>query len=120
MIVDFKATAKYTDSLDIEDPGNTCIKCTNDDWSEYYLIIKTVRAVSHILEYGPIAPDINTLIEDFCVKYRKVKFNEKQIYKVISRFLNDEKKSVSDAYIDDAQNALEDIPEISILFNNIC
>lgn len=119
MIIDFEVKQTFNQQLDIEDPGNCCIKCENDAWMTYYLVIKTIRGRSFCFEYGPIAPDTDELSEDFYVKYSSMKFNEKKLFGKISGFLNDPKKEISSAVDDLAENAYDDFPEVVELFQKI-
>ena len=119
MIIDFEVKQTFNQQVDIVDPGNCCIKCSNESWVSYYLIIKTIRGISHIVEFGPIAPDIVELIPDFYVKYSQIKFNEKKIFGKLSGFLNDPKKEISSVEEDFVEDALDEIPEIAELFLNL-
>ena len=119
MIIDFEGKCTFNQQIDIVDPGNCCIKCSNDDWVSYYLIIKTIRGISHIFEFGPIAPDIVDLLPDFYVRYSRIKFNEKKIFGKLSGFLNDPKKEISSVEEDFVEDALDELPDMAELFLNL-
>lgn len=119
MIIDFEAKQTFNQQLDIPDPGNCCIKCTTENWLNYYLVLKSIRGRVFCLEYGPISPDSTDLVADFYVKYSILKFDEKKIFKKISSFLNDTYKEICTAQIDLDENAFDDFPEVIDAFRNI-
>lgn len=119
MVIDFEINRTFNQQLDLVDPGNCCIKCEDEDWLIYYLIIKTIRGRAFCLEYGPIAPDSADLINNFYTKFSVTKFDEKKLFNKISGFLNDPKKKISSAKDDCLENALDDFPEIVELFQKI-
>lgn len=116
MTIDFEVNKTFNQHLDIEDPGNCCIRCEDLDWNNHYLVIKTIRGMSYCLEYGPIAVEADTLAENFTVKFSMLKFNEKKLFGKISNFLNDPKKQITSAILDVDENAFDDFPDVIDLY----
>ena len=65
--------------------GNTALKCTNKQMDDYYLIVKTVFGKTHFIKFGPVCPDIDALLEDFSVSYKKMDYKETKIYNEIEK-----------------------------------
>ena len=116
----YDGTAQFNEEIEVEDIGNCCVRASNGEWCTFYLIIKTIRGQSYCLEYGPVVPDLPLLPKNFYVNYSIIKFNEKTLYKKIFGFLNDPKKQIVDAEVEeDSFNAEEDFHNIFELFNKI-
>lgn len=120
MLVEYRGSTSFEQELDIVDIGNCCIKATSSDWSEYYLLTKSVRGITYCLEFGPIFPDLPTGIDqEFKVELTQMKFNEKKLNRKFFQFLNDYKKKITEAEESDAFIAGEDFPDIIAAFNAI-
>jgi len=118
MIFDFDLREQYAQSLTIADFGNTCIQGIDGEGNEHYLILKTVMGKTHILEFGPICPDIEMLVPTFKIYYSKMTYSEKKLFKEIDLFLNDKKKGLTEAKEIDIEEGLSYIPAISMAFLN--
>ncbi len=119
MVVEFEVSRTFNNSLNIEDPGNTCIVCQNEGFSMWYLAIRTIRGISHILTYGAVLPDTENLTESFHLSYFKMKFNEKKLHKIISGFLNDLSKGIVEARECDIEECYEDFPAIIPFYSKL-
>ena len=80
----------YQDQLYVEDTGNCCLSCGDDDGHVFYLIISTDDVgMCRVLEFGPIS-----LVENFsdyrscCCSYKKFAYNVTTIDKTIRGFIN--------------------------------
>ncbi len=119
MIVEFQVSKVYNNELDIKDIGQASICCTNPEWGTWYLIIRTIRGKSHVLEYGPVFPDTESFGLNFEMKYYSMKFNEKKLYLLISNFLNDKNKEIDSASECDSDIVYDDFPNVIKLYKNI-
>lgn len=65
MIFEFKAEKVFTNSLDVDDIGNMCVRATDSDQCDYYIMTQTVMGKTTMLTFGPIMPDIDEAIPGF-------------------------------------------------------
>lgn len=119
MIFDYASEEVFTKQLDLVDPGNTCIRGTNEEKMDYYLIIKTVMGKTSFLKFGPVFPDAPILLEDFSVSYKKANYKENTINKEINLFLNDTKKCLVEAKETVEYEAFQAFPNLEDAFNNL-
>ena len=119
MIFEFSVQRTFNESIDVVDIGNTALKCSNKNMEIFYLITKTVLGKTHIFKFGPVCPDIEMLINDFSVSYKKLDYKENLIFKEIDKFINDYKKEVDTVEEITDYEAWQDFPDIKQLFENI-
>lgn len=119
MIFEFSVRRTFTESIDVVDIGNTALRCTNGDMETYYIITKTIMGKTHIIKFGPICPDIELLISDFSVSYKKIDYKENLLFKEIDKFINDYKKEIDTVEEITEYEAWEDFPQIKQLFENV-
>ena len=93
--------------IDVEDPGECCIRGRNDFGEEYYLVIHTKMGLVSAYEYGPAHPDIELLPDAVTIKYSRFEYSSYRIEKLIDKFLNDGKRFITQADV----VSLEDIAE---------
>lgn len=111
MIFEYNEERVLQSSIDIDDIGNTAIEGTNDDGYYYYLIIVTVLGETSIYTFGPLLPDLAELIEGYTFNFFSLDYKENKIEKIITRWLNDNKKLTS-AKIIDKQSAIDSLPNL--------
>lgn len=116
MIIDYSLEKVFTQSLDIVDPGNTCIRATNKDNFEYYLYIKSNAGMMTILKYGPLLPDLEVLLNNFNLSYIKTKYSMKKIAVELNSFLNDPKKQIEAAEEITEFEAMNTFPTAETIF----
>ena len=119
MIFEFAVQRTFNESIDVVDMGNTALKCSNKNMEIFYLITKTVFGKTHILKFGPVCPDIEMLINDFSVSYKKIDYKENLIFKEIDKFINDFKKEVDTVEEVTEYEAWQDFPSIKQLLDDI-
>jgi hypothetical protein len=85
----------------------------------YYIIVKTVMGKTSIIKFGPVCPDIEALINDFSVSYKKIDYKEGAIYKEIEKFINDFKKEIDKIEEITEYEAWQDFPSIQAYFENV-
>lgn len=119
MIYDYAQEKVFTKQLDIEDPGNTCLKAIDITKSEYYMLIKTTMGKTSVLKFGPVVPDIPMLLEGFETTYKKFNYKENTINKEIKLFINDPKKEIDEVVETLSSEAFEAYPNIEEIFNDL-
>lgn len=119
MVFEFSVQKTFNQSIDIVDIGNTALKCTNKQMDNYYLIIKTVLGKTSLIKFGPVNLDLDILLNDFFVGYKKIDYRENLIRKEIDKFINDYKKDIDTIEEITEYEAWEDFPHIQQLFDNL-
>ena len=119
MIFEFSVQKTFNESIDIVDMGNTALRCVNKFLNEYYMVIKTIMGKTHIIRFGPIFPEVDMLINDFSVSYKKIDYKESMLFKEIDKFINDYKKDIDTIEEITEYEAWEAFPNIKQLFDNI-
>lgn len=104
MLYDYHGTRTFTDTLQVNDPGNCAIKCegTFKDgivtlYGEYYMAVKTIMGRSYLIKFGPIVPDLAVMQNGYSCQFKTIKYNEAAIDREIKSFLNDSKYNISKA-----------------------
>lgn len=118
MVFEFSVQKTFNQAIDIVDMGNTALRCVNKQLDNYYIITKTVFGKTSILRFGPVCPDLNVLINDFSVNYKKIDYKENLIFKEIDKFLNDYKKDIDTVEEITEFELWQDFPEIKQYFEN--
>ena len=119
MLIDYRAQRTFEDTLDIEDPGNCCIKCTTDEMDQHYIRLKSVMGTVHVLKMGPVNPDLEALLENFSVYYKSFKYSQKVITKELTLFLNDPNRKIVSATVTTEEEMFNAIPEIAEYFKKV-
>jgi rhamnose utilization protein RhaD (predicted bifunctional aldolase and dehydrogenase) len=119
MIFEFSVKKTFNQSIDVFDMGNTALRCTNRLQEDYYIIVKTIMGKTHIVKYGPVCPDLDMLLDDFFVNYKKIDYREAAIYKEIDKFINDYKKEIESVEEITEYEAWDNFPGIQQQFENV-
>lgn len=84
----FNSETLYYNQLEVENIFQACIKATDENQFNYYLIIRTLLGESSTLEYGPLI-DKDTLLPDMTtITFERFETNEKKLKKKIQNFLS--------------------------------
>lgn len=118
MVVEYKQEEVFTKSIDVVDVGNSAIRCTANNFSEYYILTKTSFGKTYIMRYGPIIPDQACFNDFFSLIYKKIDFKENKIKNEISSLLNDSKIEIVEAEEIPIEEAMLDFPNIAELYLN--
>lgn len=119
MVFEFSAQRTFLESIDIIDIGNTALRCSDQNMNEFYLITKTVFGKTAILKFGGVCPDIDALLDDFTVSYKKIDYRENKISSEISKFINDPKRSITSVEEITEYELWHAFPQIQQLYNNL-
>jgi len=118
MIFEYSAQRTFTDSIDVVDIGNTALRCTNVKLDDYYIILKTIMGKTSIIKFGPVSPDIEVLVNDFTVTYKKMDYKEAGISKEIDKFINDFRKEINSIEEITEYEAWQAFPAVQQYFEN--
>lgn len=118
MIFEYSVQKTFNEAIDVVDIGNTALRCTSDKLDNYYIIIKTIMGKTSILKFGPVCPDIEALLNDFSVSYKKLDYKEPSICKEIDKFINDFRKGISSVEEITEYEAWQDFPAMQQYFEN--
>lgn len=119
MIFEFSVQKTFNQSIDVVDMGNTALRCVSKLMDNYYLVTKTIMGKTHIIKFGPVCSDIDVLLDDFFVNYKKIDYKEQAIYKEIDKFINDYKKEIETVEEITEYEAWQDFPQIKQQFDNV-
>lgn len=119
MVFEFSVQKTFNEAIDIVDIGNTVLRCENNKQLVYYLITKTIFGKTAILKYGPIYPDLDTLVDDFNVSFKRIDYKEATIGREIDKFINDFKKEISSIEEITEYEAWQEFPNIKQSFENV-
>ena len=119
MIFEYSVQKTFNDSIDVVDIGNTALRCTNVRLDGYYIILKTIMGKTSIIKFGPVCPDIEVLINDFTVTYKKMDYKEAGICKEIDKFINDFRKEIITVEEIPEYEAWLAFPDIHNQFDNV-
>jgi hypothetical protein len=119
MLFEFSVQKTFNQSIDIVDAGNAAIRCTNKQLDDFYLITKTIMGKTYILKFGPICPDLEVLLDDFSVSYKKIDYKESTLFKEIDKFINDFKKEIDTVEEVTEYEAWQSFPQIQQYFENV-
>lgn len=97
MTFDYLQRIVVDGQLDVDNIGDCVIQANNDFAEEYYLIVRTILGWVEVLEYGPCLPELQELQHNYTIKYSKFEYNQSRIEKTIDKFLNDAKRSITQA-----------------------
>jgi hypothetical protein len=119
MIIEYSVKKTFNESIDIVDIGNTALRCVDGCRDEYYIILKTVMGKVSIIKFGPVCPDLDMLINDFSVSYKKMDYKEMAIHKEVDKFINDFKKEITSVEEITEYEAWQAFPAIQQCFENV-
>ena len=119
MIFEYSVQRTFNESIDVVDIGNTALRCIGNKLDEYYIILKTLFGKTSIIKFGPVASDIETLLNDFSVSYKKIDYKENLIDKEIDKFINDYKKEITKVEEITEYEAWQAFPPIQPYFENV-
>ena len=109
-LFNFDLQKTYAQSVEVEDLGNCALRCSNQDFVEFYLTTQTVMGKTYVLKFGPILPDLAIPADDFALTYKKFDYKESLIEKEINQFINDGRRKINLIEIIPIEDALEAIP----------
>jgi hypothetical protein len=119
MVFEYSVQRTFNESIDVVDIGNAALKCVGSKLDEYYIILKTVMGKVSIVKFGPVIPDLEELLNDFTVSYKKIDYKETAIHKEVDKFINDFRKEITSVEEVTEYEAWQALPVIQRCFENI-
>jgi hypothetical protein len=119
MVFEYSVKKTFNEAIDVADIGNTALKCVGSKLDEYYIILKTVMGKVSIIKFGPVCPDLEVLLNEFSVSYKKIDYKENTICREIDKFINDFKKEIDKVEEITEFEAWQDFPAIKTAFENV-
>ena len=113
MRFEYLATKQYLDAIDIEDIGNVCLNALNDFGDEYFLSIQTHLGWTEIKEFGPCVVDSNVVNNYFNLLYNRYEYNESKIIKTIEKFINNDKRNITQIFFIDREVLLDRLKNVN-------
>ena len=113
MRFEYLATKQYLDAIDIEDIGNVCLNALNDFGDEYFLSIQTRLGWTEVKEFGPCTVDSNISSNYFNLLYIKYEYNENKIIKTIEKFINNDKRNITQIFFIDRKALLDRLKNVN-------
>lgn len=108
---------KFLDSIDIDNIGSVTLEALNDLGGQWYLSIQTKLGRTKIVTVGPLVADSNDIPFSFNLDYQYIEFDGNKIVKIIQKFLNDQKKNITQVFFSDIDvmcNRLKNLNQIKI------
>ena len=118
MVFEFSIQKTFNQAIDIVDVGNTALRCVNKQMDNYYIITRTKYGKTSVLKFGPVCPDLDVLINEFSVSYKKIDYKENLLFKEIDKFLNDFKKEIDNVEEVTEFEVWQEFPAIKQYFEN--
>lgn len=118
MVFEYSVQRTFNEAIDVVDIGNAALKCVGSKLDEYYIILKTVMGKVSILKFGPVCPDLEVLLNDFSVSYKKIDYKEMAIFKEVDKFINDFRKEITSVEEITEYEAWQAFPAIQQQFEN--
>lgn len=118
MIFEYSVKKTFDESIDVADIGNTALRCVGSKLDEYYIILKTIMGKVSIIKFGPVIPDVEVLLNEFTVSYKKIDYKEQAIFKEVDKFINDFRKEISSVEEITEYEAWQAFPVIQEQFEN--
>lgn len=107
MNIEYFVERRYQAELKIEDPGFFALELNNDKLMFWYIIVRTSLGQSQIYTFGPIIPDLDILPDSVTSTFTRIDFDEYKIESIVDKFINDGKKSITQAIEIPIEEALE-------------
>ena len=119
MVFEYSVKKTFNESIDVVDIGNTALRCVGGRYDEYYIILKTVMGKVSIIKFGPVCSDLEELINDFSVSYKKMDYKEGAIHKEVDKFINDFKEEITSVEEISEYEAWQAFPAVQQQFENV-
>ena len=107
MNFDYLIKIEKESSIDIENIGNCAIDAYNDLGFEWLFLVCTIEGTTHMIEFGPVVPDLDILPAKVSYTYDRIDFKEGKIANRISKFLNEPSRNITQVFEITQQEARE-------------
>ena len=110
MLINYNVQKTYTDTLQVDDPGNFCLRCLLITGDSYFIAVQTRLGKTSILKFGSIIEDLEELGDQFFLSYNIMDFDEKKISKSVDQLINDPRKKILQLMTVELEDVLNNIP----------
>lgn len=119
MIFEFDQQPVFMQNIDIEDIGNVALRCTNEKLRDYYIVVKTYLGKTAIISFGPLVGDIEALVDNMTLSFKKFDYKEYTIEREIEKFINDGRSAINKVEIINELEALAHLPSAESFLNSL-
>lgn len=105
--------------VEIEELGDFGLEAYNDEGFYWYLAVRCIQGIAVMVTCGPLIPDIMMLPTGFTMNLQKIPFREDKVSKSIDFFLNDKKKSITQAKMISFEEAVQNFKELKEYLMNL-
>lgn len=104
------------DSVEIEDVGNICLQLFNDLGYYWVIEIRTQHGQTEIRTYGPLSDSYKGFTDlGFNFNCTRMEYNDTKIKNFIDKFLNDNKKGISQVFEISIDTAVDKLNNIGLM-----
>jgi len=107
----YDGVTTYNNSIDIDNIYQTCLKATDENNMNYYLIIRTLLGECSCLEYGPLVEGDPLLPDNTKIEFSRFESDDFKLKKMIKKFLSPRNKGrtqIVDVYEIQFKEALDE------------
>lgn len=119
MIFEFDQQPVFMQNINIEDIGNVALRCSNEKLREYYIVIKTYLGKTALISFGPLLGDVEALVDNMSLTFKKFDFKEYTIEREIEKFINDGRSMINKVEIIPEMEALAHLPSAESFLNSL-
>lgn len=119
MIFEFDQQPVFMQNIDIEDIGNVALRCSNEKMRDYYIVVKTYLGKTAIISFGPLVSDIDALVDNMTLSFKKFDYKESTIEREIEKFINDGRSFINKVEIIHELEALAQLPNAESFINSL-
>ena len=119
MIFEFDQQPVFMQNIDIEDIGNVALRCSNEKLRDYYIVVKTYLGKTAIISFGPLLGDLEALVDNMTLSFKKFDYKESTIEREIEKFINDGRSFINKVEIISELEALAHLPSAESFINSL-
>jgi hypothetical protein len=119
MIFEYDQQPVFMKQVQIDDIGNFALRCSNPKGKEFYFVVKTYLGKTALLKFGPVYPDINALVENMDLAFKKFDYKEYTIEREIEKFINDGRNAINEVQVVSENEALAQMPTAESFINSL-
>lgn len=118
MTFEFNQQLMPQNLIDIDNIGEFALEGSNDQGVFWYLVVRTLLGVTTIAECGPVVPDVILLPTGYSSSITRMEYKEKKLNTLITKWLNDFSKKLTDAHLIDVDSALDQFRDVGDYMRN--
>jgi hypothetical protein len=119
MIFEYDQQPVFMQNIDIMDIGNVALRCSNIKLRDYYIVVKTYLGKTALISYGPVVSDVNALVDNMSLTFKKFDYKELTIEREIEKIINDGRSAINNVEIISEAEALAHLPSAQSFINSL-